>query len=351
MLKSKLTSKGSVSMKLLSVVIPCYNSQEYMRYCIESLLPGGEKVELLIVNDGSVDKTAEIAEEYAKAYPTIVKAIHQENGGHGEAVNAGIRKASGFYFKVVDSDDWVDIRAYLKILKNLEDFRAKENTVDMVVSNFVYEKEGAKYKKIMKYENVLPEGRIFTWEDIKAFRKGQYILMHSVIYRTELLRACGLELPKHTFYVDNLFVYVPLEYVKRMFYINVDFYRYFIGREDQSVNERVMIKRIDQQIKVNKLMIEQVQIENIESPKLRNYMFRYLEIITVVSGILLIRSGTAENLQKKKELWKFIKAKDLQLYNNLRFGIMGRIINLPGRVGRSISVGVYKISQKVIGFN
>lgn len=350
-LKIKITSKGSVSMKLLSIVIPCYNSQEYMRYCIESLLPGGENVELLIVDDGSVDNTAEIADEYAKTYPTIVKAIHQENGGHGEAVNAGIRNASGLYFKVVDSDDWVDTRAYLKILKTLKDFVAEEKSVDMIISNFVYEKEGAKYKKVMKYEEVLPEGRIFTWDDIKHFRKGQYIMMHSIIYRTELLRDCGLELPKHTFYVDNLFVYVPLEYVKRIFYINVDFYRYFIGREDQSVNERVMIKRIDQQIKVNKLMIEQVQIENIKSPKLRHYMFNHLEIVTVVSAILLIRSGTAENLEKKKELWKYIKDKDLQLYHNIRYGLMGRILNLPGSVGRNISVGVYKISRKVIGFN
>lgn len=341
----------SISMKLLSLVIPCYNSQEYMRYCIESLLPGGEDVELLIVNDGSADKTAEIADEYAKKYPTIVKAIHQENGGHGEAINAGIRKTTGLYFKVVDSDDWVDTRAYLKILKVLKDFAAEKKSVDMIISNFVYEKEGAKYKKVMKYDDVLPQDKIFTWDDIKDFHKGQYILMHSVIYRTQLLIDCGLELPKHTFYVDNLFVYVPLEHVKKLFYINIDFYRYFIGRADQSVQENVMIKRIDQQIKVNKLMIEQVKLENIKSPKLRQYMLNYLEIITVVSSILLISSGKPENLQKKKELWKYIKERDLQLYQNIKSRALARISNLPGRVGRSISVGVYKISQKVVGFN
>lgn len=338
-------------MKLLSVVIPCYNSQDYMRYCIESLLPGGEEVELLIVNDGSTDKTAGIADEYAKKYPTIVKAIHQENGGHGEAVNAGIRNASGLYFKVVDSDDWVDIRAYLKVLSTLNSFVTEAKSVDMLISNFVYEKEGAKYKKVMKYEDVLPEGKVFTWEEIKPFRKGQYILMHSVIYRTQLLRDCGLELPKHTFYVDNLFVYQPLEHVKRIFYLNVDFYRYFIGREDQSVHESVMIKRIDQQIKVNKLMIEQVQIDSINSHKLREYLLHHLEIVTVVSAILLIRSGSKENLKKKKELWQFIKEQDIELYHDLRYGMMGHLMNLPGRVGRSISVGAYKISQKVVGFN
>jgi len=322
-----------------------------MRYCIESLLPGGNDVEILIVDDGSIDQTAEIADEYAKKYPAIVKAVHQENGGHGEAINTGIRSACGLYFKVVDSDDWVDTRAYLKILKTLKDFAAEEKSVDMIVSNYVYEKEGAKYRKIMKYDNVLPEGKVFSWDDIGHFRKGQYILMHSVIYRTQLLRDCGLELPKHTFYVDNLFVYIPLEHVKKIFYINVDFYRYFIGRKDQSVHESVMIKRIDQQIKVNKLMIEQVQIKKIESPKLRRYMLNYLEIITVVSTILLICSGAEENLNKKTELWKYIKKRDIELYRRLRYGILGQFINLPGRVGRGISISAYRISQRIVGFN
>ena len=103
-------------MKLLSVAIPCYNSENYMRKCVESLLIGGEDVEILIVNDGSTkDRTATIADEYAAKYPTIVKAIHKENGGHGSAVNAGIANATGLYFKVVDSDDWVKKEAYLQI--------------------------------------------------------------------------------------------------------------------------------------------------------------------------------------------------------------------------------------------
>lgn len=90
-------------MKLLSVAIPCYNSEAYMSKCINSLLIGGEEVEIIIVDDGSSDRTAEIADDYAEKYPTIVKAIHQENGGHGQAVNTGIKNATGLYFKVVDS--------------------------------------------------------------------------------------------------------------------------------------------------------------------------------------------------------------------------------------------------------
>ncbi|WP_416148986.1 glycosyltransferase family 2 protein [Salipaludibacillus sp. HK11] len=338
-------------MKLLSVVIPCYNSQDYMRDCIESLLPGREDVELIIVNDGSVDQTAGIADDYVRKYPEIVKAIHQKNGGHGEAVNTGIRNATGLYFKVVDSDDWVDIRAYLKILDTLRDFVNDASSVDMLITNFVYEKEGAKYKKVMKYDDVLPEDRVFNWDHIKDFRKGQYLMMHSIIYRTQLIKDSGLELPKHTFYVDNLYVYQPLVHVEKIYYLNVDFYRYFIGRKDQSVNESVMIRRIDQQIKVNKLMIEQVELNSVKNLKLQRYMLHQLEIVTVISSILLIRSGTRENIEKKKELMKYIKERDEKLYHNIRYGWMGHLINLPGSFGRSISVGAYKVSQKLVGFN
>ena len=338
-------------MKVLSIAIPSYNSESYMANCIESLLIGGDDVEILIVNDGSKDNTGRIADEYAAKYPNIIRAIHQENGGHGEAVNAGLRNATGAYFKVVDSDDWVDGEAYQRVLDTLRDLSGGSAALDMLISNFVYEKEGAKRKKVMKYTGTLPEGKIFGWNEARHFRKGQYILMHSVIYRTQLLRECGLELPKHTFYVDNLFVYVPLPYVKNMYYLDVDFYRYYIGREDQSVNEKVMIQRIDQQIKVNKMMVEAVDLWKLPNRKLRKYMFNYLEIITVVSTIMLIRSGTQENLEKKRELWKYLKEYDLRLFWRLRNGIMGHAMNLPGRGGRKISVAAYKISQKVVGFN
>lgn len=341
-------------MKLLSVVVPCYNSQDYMRYCIESLLPGGDSVEILIVNDGSSDNTGAIADSYAAKYPSIIKAIHQENGGHGEAVNTGIRHASGRYFKVVDSDDWVDTRAYLRILAALEQLEAEGEAIDLLVSNFVYDKESARFKKVMKYDHVLPENKVFTWDEIGHFRKGQYLMMHSLLYRTALLRDCGLVLPKHTFYVDNLYVTTPLSHVHKMYYLNVDLYRYFIGRSDQSVNEQVMIKRIDQQLKVNRLLIEQMSLHSnpsMHSGKLSKYLFHHLEIVTMISTILLICGGTKEHLQKKREFWNYIKETDVELYHQLRYGMMGRLLSLPGRMGRSISVGVYKITQKVVGFN
>ena len=338
-------------MKLLSVAIPSYNSENYMRNCIESLLPGGEEVEIIIVNDGSKDGTAAIADEYAEKYPTIVKAVHQENGGHGEAVNAGLRAATGLYYKVVDSDDWVNKEAYLKILEKLAELVQTNNMVDMLLSNYVYEKEGKKHKKVMQYRSAFPVDKIFTWDDVKFLHVGQYIMMHSVIYRTQMLKECGLELPKHTFYVDNIFIYHPLPYVQKLYYMDVNFYRYYIGREGQSVQEKVMIGRIDQQIRVTKMIIDDCDVWKVKNKKLRNYMLSHIEILMVITSILAIRSKSEENLLKKKELWQYLKEKDARTYRKVRRSIMGNTMNLPGEGGRKISVAAYKIAQMLVGFN
>lgn len=322
-----------------------------MRKCIESLLPGGEDVEIIIVDDGSKDNTAAIADEYAAKYPTIVKAVHQENGGHGEAVNAGIRNATGLYFKVVDSDDWVDAEAFPKILRKLKELVGGPDTVDMFISNYVYDKVGVKRKKIMQYRRYLPIDQVFEWKDMKKMSPGHYILMHSVIYRTGLLKECGLELPKHTFYVDNLFVFNPLPYVKKMYYMDVEFYHYYIGREDQSVNEKIMIGRIDQQLKVNRLLIDEFVCQKNLNKKCRQYMLSYLDIIMTVSSMLCIKSETEENLEKKQALWKYLKDADVKLYLKLRHSLLGRACNLPGKGGRNVSVAAYKVTQKFYGFN
>ena len=338
-------------MKYISFAIPCYNSEAYMAQAIESILPGGEDVEILIVNDGSKDRTAEIGKEYEEKYPGIVKLINKENGGHGDAVNAGLSHASGKYFKVVDSDDWVDRISLMKILNVLKNFEEEEQAVDMLIANYVYEKVGMEHKKVIRYDNVLPENQILKWDEIGQFHIGQYILMHSVIYRTDMLKLCQLTLPKHTFYVDNIYVYYPLPHVRTLYYMNVDFYRYFIGREDQSVNEKVMISRIDQQIFVTKTMIDMYELRRIQSKKLRKYMLNYLAIMMTVSSILCIRSKKKENLEKKKELWQYLRQKDYGVFMKIRYGILGQTMNLPGRSGRKVSSMAYVVARRLIGFN
>ncbi len=340
-------------MKILTVAIPCYNSESYMEKCIQTILPVGEDVEILIVDDGSTkDRTPQIADEYAAKYPSQIRVIHQENGGHGEAVNTGLRNATGSYYKVVDSDDWVNTRGLAQIVKRLKELEA-EGGVDMLLANFVYDKVGALHKKLMRFKNVFPRNEVFDWDAMRYMRLTQYILMHNIIYRTDLLRQCGLELPKHTFYVDNIFAFQPLPYVKRLYYMDINLYHYFIGREDQSVNESVMIGRIDQQIRVNKIMIDEMAAQDFtdKSARLKRYMTIYLKNVTTVTSIMLIISGTDEALAKKKDVWAYLKEKDRRLYRTIRWGLFGIVMNLPGKIGRKGSVLAYKLAQKIVGFN
>ncbi|MCL2866016.1 MAG: glycosyltransferase family 2 protein [Lachnospiraceae bacterium] len=338
-------------MKLITFAIPCYNSASYMERAIVSLLPAGEAIEIIIVNDGSTDDTMLVAERYAGLYPKIIKTIHKENGGHGDAVMAGLSQATGRYFKVVDSDDWVDADSLQKIVQTIREFVEAEIQVDMIISNYVYEKVGLEHKKVVGYTNALPVDEIFTWDDVGHFRLDQYILMHSVIYRTNLLKLCQLTLPKHTFYVDNIYVYYPLPHVRTLYYMAVDFYRYFIGRDDQSVNEKVMIKRIDQQIFVTKSMISMYNFREVQNKNLRRYMRKYLAIMMTVSSILCIRSKDSINLVKKRELWRYLKIKDYRTYIKIRYGFLGQSTNIPGKTGRRVSSLVYLVARRLVGFN
>ena len=338
-------------MKVLTVGIPCYNSAEYMSKAIESLLPAGEDIEIIVVNDGSKDDTQKIGEEYAAKYPTIVRVINQENGGHGEAVNTGLRNATGIYYKVVDSDDWVDEDSLHQIIDKLKEFIENQEKVDMLISNYVYEKVHIGKQKVIDYHSCLPTNKIFGWSDIGHFRASQNILMHSVIYRTKMLRECNLELPKHTFYVDNIFVYQPLPYVKKMYYLDVNFYRYFIGREGQSVNENVMMGRIDQQVKITKIMIDAHDLSKVTNKKLRQYMIKYLVMMMTVSSVFLIKINTAESLAIKEELWQYLKNKNRWIYRQMNKYFLGLTMKMKSWAGRKIIILGYTISQKIYGFN
>ena len=326
--------------KLITFAVPCYNSAAYMRHCIETLLSAGEQAEIILVDDGSVkDETPAICDEYAEKYPTIVKAIHQENGGHGEGVNQGIRNATGLYYKVVDSDDWLDTAA-------------RGTATDLMICNYVYEHVEDNTSHTVRYTNVFPENRLFTWMHVGHFRPDQNLLMHSVIYRTQVLRDCGMVLPKHTFYVDNIFVYQPLPYVKSMYYMNLDLYRYFIGRSDQSVNESVMVKRVDQQLRVTKHMIDCQDLDALKNEKrLRSYMLHYLSMMMAVSDIFLLLDGSAEAKAKKADLWSYLKAHTSPaVFHSIRYGF-GGVTNLNFPKGDTIVIGCYRIAQKVFKFN
>lgn len=333
-------------MKYITFAVPCYNSESYMEHCIESLLVGGKDVEIILIDDGSRDNTAKIADKYEKKYPDIVRAVHKENGGHGSGVNKGLELATGLYYKVVDSDDWVDEASLKKVLEAIKKLKKDNTLVDMMVVNYVYERHHE--QKEIKYVNTLPENKVFGWDEVGKFKKDAYLLMHSVIYNTKFLKETGLKLPEKTFYVDNIFVYYPLPYIKTMYYLNTPFYRYFIGREDQSVNEKTMIKRIEQQLYVNKLMIDFYDPYEYwdTNRNCAKYLIHYIDIMMSVSTILLQISNTKEHQQKRKELWQYLKEKNPMLYKTCKLSLSGATC-LP----RFLSIPGYKIAQKIYKFN
>lgn len=340
--------------KLITFAVPCYNSAAYMDHCVQTLLQGGDDIEIILVDDGSTkDDTPAICDRYQQEYPEIVRAIHQPNGGHGEGVNQGIRNARGIYYKVVDSDDWVDVDALHQVLDKLRQFVRDQKLVDMMVCNYVYEHVEDHTQRVMHYRNVFPCNRVFNWEQIGRFRPSQYLLMHSVIYRTQLLRDCGLELPKHTFYVDNIFVYQPLPYVKNIYYLDVDLYRYFIGRADQSVNESVMVTRVDQQLRVTYHMIESHNLRQItaEKKKLGHYMFNYLSMMMAISSIFLTIDNSPQALGKKTELWEHLRQVDQGIYHKMKYRAVSAATVFPGYQGRKLSVGLYRLARKIYKFN
>ena len=342
-----------MAQKLITFAVPCYNSAAYMRHCIETLLSAGEQAEIILVDDGSTkDDTPAICDEYAAKYPTIVKAIHQENGGHGEGVNQGIRNATGLYYKVVDSDDWLDEAALRTVLAKLNTLTARGTTPDLMICNYVYEHVEDNTSHTVRYTNVFPQNRLFNWTHVGHFRPDQNLLMHSVMYRTQVLRDCGMVLPKHTFYVDNIFVYQPLPFVKSMYYMDLDLYRYFIGRADQSVNESVMVKRVDQQLRVTRHMIDCQDLDALKGQKkLRSYMLHYLSMMMAISDIFLLLDGSAAAKQKENELWAYLKAHtSAGVYRSIRYGF-GGVTNLKIPKGDKLVLGGYRIAQKIFKFN
>ena len=335
-------------MKLLTAAVPCYNSQDYMEHCVETLLSGGGDVEILLVDDGSTDDTAAIADRYAAEHPDIVRVIHQENRGHGGAVMTGLRTADGLYFKVVDSDDWLDTDAFAAVLAAL---RALEEPVDLFVANYIYDKSELNRRREIHYRHAFRPDTVLTWDDVRRFRPWENLLMHALIYRTEVLRESGLELPLHTFYVDNLYCSVPLASVKSLYYMDVGLYHYFIGREGQSVQESTMLRRIDQQILVNKRMMDDLDLERVENIHCRETIFHYHDMITTVTSVLLLVGGTREHLEKKDALWEYIRREHPWEYRKLRRSLFGLVMNLPGRLGRAIAVWAYRVANRIFSFN
>lgn len=229
--------------KLLTVVVPTYNMEALLPRCMESMVAPSQldRLEVLVVNDGSKDSSLEVALEYERKYPDTVRVIDKENGGHGSCINAGIREATGKYFKVVDADDWldpVDLTEHLHYLQKMD--------TDMVVTNYLRTFDDGRSELVSYAERLEERGY-----DVGDFYRQlmvdnsslSYAHMHAITYRTSLLKDNDIRITEKSFYVDQEYIAFPQKFIGKVAYENLALYRYYIGRPGQSVAPDVARKR------------------------------------------------------------------------------------------------------------
>ena len=337
-------------MKLLSVVVPCYNSQDYMENCIESLLKGGDRIEIIIIDDGSKDKTGEIADGYAAKYKDIVKVIHQENGGHGEGINSGLKNATGKFFKVVDSDDM----AGDCLTEFLDALDGPAADADIVITNYVYTYQDGRPDNRIHYRASFKSGVLYnSWDETKKLHAKQYVTLHSATFKRERMIESKMVLPKHVFYEDNVMICTVLPYTEKVFYLDCDLYRYWIGREGQSVAEDVMTKRYKHQILAASLIFETCHLDEVKVKSKRLYQLMYHEMWMMfgIACAFARRSPEKDSFDNLVKMWDRAYAFDEKYAVKLRKRSSLRFMNIKGKFGKKLSNVIYKFAHSIVNFN
>ena len=240
-------------MKSLTVLIPVYNTEKYIKRCLDSLLIPEvlDDIEIIVVSDGSKDRSSEIVQEYVGRYPNTIILIDKENGGHGSTINAGITEASGKYFRVLDSDDWFNTLEFAEFVSRL-----KKEDADLVVCDYRKEHTYNSKSEYFQYKN-LQDGKVYQFDEFDlAVLEGEYFVMATSTYKTDILRQSGLKLLEKTFYVDMQYNVVPITKVSNFTYYHLDIYRYFIGRKVQSMNMDNFVRNQEHHKKMIKWLIE-----------------------------------------------------------------------------------------------
>lgn len=297
-------------MKILSVSIAAYNAAKFLDKCIHSFVDSSvaDKVELIIVNDGSKDNTKDVALKYADEYPDIVKFIDKENGGHGSTINASIPVATGKYYKVVDSDDWVDREGIEKLVAYLETC-----DVDLVLNPYckVDERTG-KVISIQKVSKTsIPTNQEVTLWDLR----NTDIMMHTVVYKTEVLRKVEEKIDEHCFYVDVEYVAFPLINVNSVVVLDYPVYMYLVGQAEQSMSVDNLIKRREQHERVTIRLIEYYQKYRLQASESATTIWRTMMKANVAFQYTVY--AHMKNNDSKKETLRFderIKAIDKDAY-------------------------------------
>ena len=304
-------------MKILSIVIPTYNVEKYLERCLNTLV-FDEKIqkdiELIIVNDGSKDDSLKIAKKYEKKYPESIIVIDKENGGHGSTINAGLKVATGKYFRVIDSDDWVNVEDFSKYIYDL-----KKCDQDVVLTNYsrelLYTGESIKFK----YKN-LEYNKTYDLDKLDYSLMGlDYFFMATSTFKTEKLKKSGVILDEKTFYVDMEFILLPFLEMKSMVYFDYDIYRYFIGRPEQSINIQSYVRNRSHHEKVLKRLLEFYD----KIPKTSNrkkYIFGIICQMVNTHYIIYCKAKLNSNkdINEIREFDKYLKKHNYDIYENVQ---------------------------------
>lgn len=342
---------GMPNSKLLTIAVPAYNAASYLHTCLDSLVRSGDEVEVLVVNDGSKDGTLQVARDYAERYPGIVVAVDQENRNWGGAVNHALELASGTFFYIVDSDDWLDSAKLTEVVSRLRMLEEQQAGVDLYMVNYVYNRVENGDRHIISYEKLLPSDKVVGWDAMSNPSLDQYIMIHSAIYRTSVVRESGLVLPEGMSYMDSLLMLKPLRFVKKLYYHDCDLYWYTIGREGQSIDPSVLKRHIADQIHATHLAIDGFDYEKLQaiSPRLAGCSMRYLSAMLTVSSIHLFQINTPESIEDNKKLWRYLRQSDPVLCRKLRFTLAG-LVNRKTALGRWAAKCGYGIAANLFKF-
>ena len=309
---------ASSDKKILTVCIPSYNAQVFLDRCIYSLINHDMApfMEVLVVNDGSSDFTPMIGAEYEKRYPGIVRVINKENGGHGSTINVAIKQAKGKYFKNVDSDDWVDSKNLAGLIKYLFDC----DDLDAISSDYDEVDLMTGEETPMRAGKSIEYGRVYNFTEINP--DDAYFTIHSITFKTDILKKMSMELQHHTFFVDCEYILFPVPYIHRFTFLKPSVYKYSRGNPEQSVDIVNMVKRYDHHDRVVKRCIEYGENADMDRGQkayydatLRRFLWTHFALSTVYD------SNQKRGMERAKEFYEYLKKKrpDLATYSVKQF--------------------------------
>ena len=307
--------------KILTITIPTYNVEKYLERCLISLTADKSilnDLEILVVNDGSKDNSLEVAKKYEKKYPDTIIVVDKENGGHGSTINVGMEKATGKYFRVLDSDDWFNVDDFPKYVKQL-----KKVNADMVLTNYRKEFVFNGKSELYTYEKFLDYDKIYEFDNFNLKEFGDdYFYLATITYKTEVLRKANFKLDEKTFYVDTEYTSFPIPFVNTVIYLNYDIYRYYIGRIDQSVNLASYVRnRSHHDLVVRKLV--SFYESGVLSKTKKEYMKKFLVLLLHTHYSIYCNMKVKENAKRDiRSFDKFLKTTSTDLYEASNYGFI-----------------------------